>query len=97
MKKIQIFFLLIISITSHAQSWKLTGNKGTDTSINFIGTKDAKPLLFKVNNQRAALLDHNSTVSNTAFGYQNLSSNTTGKFNSAFGYWALLSNISGSY
>jgi trimeric autotransporter adhesin len=30
--------------------WGLTGNAGTDGSINFIGTTDDQPLVFKVNN-----------------------------------------------
>ncbi|MEO8713166.1 MAG: tail fiber domain-containing protein, partial [Parafilimonas sp.] len=97
MKKIQIFFLLIISITSHAQSWKLTGNKNTVPSLNFVGTKDAVVLQFRVNNQKSGLIDYNSASANTAFGYQSLSSVTTGKYNSAFGYNALSNNISGSY
>lgn len=30
--------------------WRMTGNTGTDTSINWLGTNDNKPLLIKTNN-----------------------------------------------
>jgi hypothetical protein len=36
----------------------LTGNAGTDPATNFIGTTDAQPLVFKVNNQKAVILVH---------------------------------------
>lgn len=83
--------------------WFTTGNSGTDTSVNFIGTKDAQPLVFKVNNQRAGYLEYNDFSQTTAFGYQTLISNvpsdsdgnTGGIGNSAFGYLALTSNRSG--
>lgn len=83
--------------------WFTTGNSGTDTSVNFIGTRDAQPLLFKVNNQRAGYLEYNDFSQTTAFGYQTLISNvpsdsdgnTGGIGNSAFGYLALTSNRSG--
>jgi len=29
--------------------WKVTGNAGTDSAVNFIGTTDAQPLVFKTN------------------------------------------------
>jgi hypothetical protein len=76
-------------------SWLLTGNTATDTSINFIGTKDAQPLLLKVNNQKAGYLDFN-TQSNTSFGYQALSNVSTGYDNIAIGYQSLYSNTGGS-
>lgn len=37
------------SVASNA--WGLTGNGSTDTSLNFLGTTDNKPLLLRVNNQ----------------------------------------------
>src|SRR5437762_2259382 len=56
-------------------TWLTTGNAGTDSSKNFLGTLDAKPLLFRVNNQRAGYLDFNDFTQTTAFGYQTLISN----------------------
>ena len=87
----------------YGHSWLLTGNSGTDSSKNFLGTRDAKPLLFRVNNQRSGYLDFNDFSQNTAFGYQTLIANvpseidgiTGGIGNSAFGYQALRYNISG--
>src|SRR6266487_3806089 len=38
-----------------ASAWSLTGNNGTDTTINFIGTTDTKSLIGKVNNQQVFL------------------------------------------
>jgi len=36
-----------------APGWSLTGNSGIDTSVNFLGTTDDQPLIFKVNNEPA--------------------------------------------
>jgi hypothetical protein len=35
-----------------ASGWSLTGNAGTNPATNFIGTTDAQPLDFRVNNER---------------------------------------------
>ena len=87
----------------YGHSWLLTGNTGTDSSKNFIGTKDSQPLVFRVNNQRSGYIDFDDFTQTTAFGYQTLISNvpstidgnTNGIGNSAFGYQALKSNVSG--
>ncbi|MEP7317832.1 MAG: tail fiber domain-containing protein [Panacibacter sp.] len=73
--------------------WSLTGNAGTDPSVNFIGTTDAQPLVFKVFNQRAAYLNYNGT---SAFGYASLASNTTGSYNTSSGAYSLYLNTNGS-
>src|SRR5215218_5679693 len=52
--------------------WKLDGNAGTNANINFMGTTDNKPLVFKVNNFRAGYI----YGTNTAFGYQSFMNNT---------------------
>ena len=88
--------------------WGLTGNSGTNTAINFIGTTDDINLIFMRNNQRSGLLGHFDTSfgmnalnplgnegSNAAFGSFALASNTTGIFNSALGEAALYSNTTG--
>jgi len=80
-------------------AWLLRGNRGIDTAINFIGTKDAQPLIFKVNNQKAGYLDYSDYNLNTAFGYLTLNANIVsdsgGRFTSAFGAGALSSNTTG--
>ncbi len=37
------------STASVAQSWNITGNSGTKTSTNYIGTSDNQALIFKTN------------------------------------------------
>ncbi len=71
-----------------ASAWSLTGNAGTDTAVNFIGTTHNMPIRFRVNNQKAGTLSEN----NTAFGYQALEYNTTGNSNVAIGGTALRNN-----
>ena len=39
----------LLNFTSTAQ-WKLTGNSGTNSSNNFVGTTDNKDLVFRTNN-----------------------------------------------
>ena len=76
-----------------AAGWSLTGNTGTNSTTNFIGTIDDVPLVFKVSGLSAGII--NRTTANTAFGYFSLNSNTTGIANSGLGYWALKSNTTG--
>lgn len=76
--------------------WSITGNSATVPGTNFLGTTDAQSLVFKVNNQKAGLLDYNAVNGTTSFGYQSLNNNT-GPYNNAFGYQALFSNSTGGY
>jgi hypothetical protein len=91
--------------------WSLTGNAGTTIANNFIGTMDAQPLEFKVNNNISGYIDYNNTgntgfgyltlssnigTGNTTFGFKALMANTSGLKNTAFGYQALISNLTGS-
>lgn len=90
--------------------WNLTGNSGTNPSTDFVGTSDLQPLLFRVNNQFAGML--NPSTTNTSFGYASYpgvsgNNNTAigtlsmpvniGDYNSALGVATLNSNTSGSY
>ena len=90
--------------------WNLTGNTG-NTSNNFLGTADAQPLLFRINNQFAGEIDSanggqtflgygagkNTTGgSNIAIGYKPLYLNTTGNSNVAIGSGALYTNTGGN-
>jgi len=45
------------AVTPKNNNWSLTGNAGTNPSINFIGTTDNQPLLFRLNNTQAGKLD----------------------------------------
>lgn len=49
MKKIIFFNFLVFSSLYFSQSWDLNGNLGTNSSNNFLGTKDAQDLVFKTN------------------------------------------------
>ncbi len=80
--------------------WSTTGNAGTDTSVNFIGTTDDMPLKFKVNNQTGGILDANR--GNAAFGAEAYSKysghslySTAG--NVAIGGYALSQDTVGSF
>ncbi|MDU1891817.1 MAG: tail fiber domain-containing protein [Dysgonomonas sp.] len=67
--------------------WLLTGNSGTTTGTNFLGTIDDKALMFKVNNQQSGYIS-NSSGTSTSFGYQALKDNL-GTRSTAFGHQAL--------
>jgi hypothetical protein len=97
--------------TGGNNAWLLTGNSGTNSGIDFIGTTDTAALIIKVNNQEAGIiaptaysstaygyqaLTANTYNANAAFGYQALYSNITGEANTAMGLYALSSNVSGS-
>ena len=88
--------------------WNLTGNSGTDPSVNFIGTKDSRPLRFGVNSVPSGQIDSTYNLSffgygagknntsgygNSGMGYKSLSGNTTGKFNTAMGDSALSNTV----
>ena len=92
--------------------WGLTGNAGTVDGTNFIGTTDAIPLNFKVNNLVAGRIESavgtantlygyqagsvNTGIQNAAVGYQAMQVNTAGQRNAAFGYRALANNTTGN-
>ena len=50
---------------SSGSGWGLTGNAGTDSTTNFLGTTDVKPLVFRLNNGYAGQLGTNGGI---AFG-----------------------------
>lgn len=89
-------------------AWSLTGNSGTAAATNFIGTTDNVPLVFRVNNQKAGLIDVSSNlflgyqagnvnagIENTGIGFQALNINTIGTSNTATGTYAMASCIDG--
>ena len=74
-------------------SWSLTGNTGTVDGVNFVGTIDNIPFNIRVNNQKAARIDH--LKFNTFYGYQSGNANTTGGNNTVVGHKALSINTAG--
>ena len=76
--------------------WGVNGNSGTNPFINFLGTTDRAPLVFKVNNARAAYIDTGGNYTyNTSFGYKALGKNSNGNLNTANGFYSLFSNTTG--
>ena len=51
-----------VTSNSNGSDWKLTGNSGTDTATNFIGTTDDMAIRFKINNQQAGLISSNNNL-----------------------------------
>ena len=80
---------LWLATASNINAWATTGNAGTDTAVNFIGTTDNMPLRFKQNNNWVGQL--NSNNSNFFIG-TNSGSNTMASTNTAFGANSLVSN-----
>lgn len=70
-----------LSGISLSTAWNTTGNAGTSAATNFLGTTDANPLIFKVNNTQAGYLGTTSNYS-TAFG---LSASASGNQSTAIG------------
>lgn len=52
----------LVELTLPEQGWSLQGNAGTDPNVDFIGTTDAEPLVFKTNNVEAVRIDTNGYV-----------------------------------
>lgn len=75
--------------------WGLTGNTGTNPTVNFIGTTDDNDLVFKTNNIPAGRLNQN--LENTSYGVSSLLANISGVSNTATGSFALNSNTYGNY
>ncbi len=51
MKKATLLIALIALYTqAFSQAWNLSGNAGTNSSNNFLGTTDSKPIKFRTNN-----------------------------------------------
>lgn len=73
--------------------WSTNGNTGTDASINFIGTTDDQPLIFKVNNIMSGKIGH---LKNTYLGVGSGVAGSAGDFNTSLGYMALHSVTGGS-
>jgi hypothetical protein len=95
---------------SAGSGWGLTGNAATDSTTNFIGTTDVKPLVFRLNNLYAGQLGANGGIALgrganetsritpggvIAIGDSALFNNTDSS-NIAIGEAALYGNVNGS-
>ncbi|MFT3822667.1 MAG: Ig-like domain-containing protein [Chitinophagaceae bacterium] len=54
--------ILVTAISASGGGWELTGNSGTTPGTNFIGTTDAKKLVFKTNNTSRLTILSNGAV-----------------------------------
>ena len=52
----------IADLAAANSNWSLTGNTGTDSTLNFLGTIDGKPLIMKTNNSEAMRIDGNGNI-----------------------------------
>ncbi len=88
---------VLTSAVAQNNAWSLTGNAGTDTSLNFLGTTDNKALLFKVNNTQAGLINPNF-LGDLSFGFESLAKhkNAFGG-NVSLGTRAMFNDTSGSH
>jgi len=50
MKKTIVLLTVLSGLFANAQNWSLTGNSGTNSGTNFLGTTDNQDLVFKTNN-----------------------------------------------
>ena len=80
--------------TASGSGWSLTGNAGTTSGTNFIGTTDSQDLVFKIGGTQSGLLDLH--IGNTSWGYGALNPATTGTDNIAIGQAALSYNTIGA-
>ena len=85
-------FALFAANSGGNNGWSITGNTGTNSTTNFIGTTDDNDLVFKRNGALAGKIG----ILNLSFGWNAFISNTSGAFNTAIGNNSLLSNTIGT-
>ncbi|MES2430517.1 MAG: tail fiber domain-containing protein [Bacteroidota bacterium] len=89
---------LLTSAGSSSSGWSLTGNAGTDTAVNFLGTTDNQPIIFRTNNIKSGQLTSQNIYLGDSAGIN--TKETVSPFsvrNVAIGRKAFLYNDSGSY
>ncbi|WP_299182742.1 cell wall anchor protein [uncultured Chryseobacterium sp.] len=70
MKQKLLSLALLASTFTFAQSWNLTGNTGTNPSTSYLGTSDAKDLIFKTNNtERLNITSNGNFIVKSNDGY----------------------------
>jgi hypothetical protein len=52
----------IADLSEASANWSLKGNSGTDSTVNFMGTIDGKPLIMKTNNTERLRINSNGNV-----------------------------------
>lgn len=63
MKKTIVLLTVLSGLFVNAQSsWSLTGNSGTNSNTNFLGTMDNQDLVLKTNNIERARISKNGAV-----------------------------------
>lgn len=62
MQKILLTISSLIAVFSSAQTWNTTGNNGTNSSTDFLGTIDVQPLIFRTNNSEKVRITLNGSV-----------------------------------
>lgn len=77
---------------SQTNAWSITGNSGTDPSVNFIGTTDNVDLVFRQDNTEAGRIT-TDVRRNTQIGK---GANIGGSYNSGFGWHVFGSNLGDS-
>jgi hypothetical protein len=91
--KTKLIICIILSITIYSSlysqsSWELTGNAGTTTSTNFLGTTDNKPLIFRTKDiARMRITSAGSVGIGLASPLQKLHVNGNINVDSNFGYY----------
>jgi len=55
-------WIAILANAGTTGGWSLTGNSGTDATVNFLGTTDDKAVLFKSNNANYAQMGSRQTL-----------------------------------
>jgi hypothetical protein len=84
-----------VQVDTSGNGWSLKGNSATDTAVNFIGTTNKMPLLFKVNNINSGLIGINN--GSLYLGYQSGLNEPPGFGNTGLGYQALTNNKNSTY
>ena len=71
----------IADLAAASANWSLTGNTGTDSALNFIGTADGKPLSMRTNNAERLHISSNGNIGiGTSTPTANLEVNGSVKF-----------------
>lgn len=56
------FWKKIANLSDATANWSLTGNTGTDSTLNFLGTVDGKPLVMKTSNAERLRISSNGNI-----------------------------------